>query len=114
AVDVRVIESVRTGRPSFKDGIIDDPADVGGWPEYSGGPAPADSDGDGMPDAWEKSHGLDPNDRADASKDADRDGYTSIEEYLNGTGPTVFVDYAKPENNRNVLHDQRGASGPGR
>ena len=40
AVDVRVIESVRTGRPTFGDGIIDSPADVGGWPEYRVGPGP--------------------------------------------------------------------------
>lgn len=102
-VDARVIESVRTGRPTFQDGIIDSPADVGGWPEYSGS-VPADADADGMPDAWETQHGLDPKDRADAMKDADRDGYPSLEEYLNGTDPAAFVDYSKPENNRSSLH----------
>ena len=71
AVDLRVIESVRTGRPTFKDGIIDSPADVGGWPEYATAPAPADADLDGMPDAWEARHGLDPNDPSDAKKDGD-------------------------------------------
>jgi len=43
--------------------------------------APADADNDGMPDAWEKAHGLDPR-----SADADRkmpSGYTAIEEYVN-------------------------------
>ncbi len=103
AVDVRVIESVRTGRPTFKDGILDSPADVGGWPEYAGAPAPADADSDGLPDAWEQRYGLDPHDRSDSVKDADHDGYTAIEEYLNGTDPTVFVDYTKPANNRNSL-----------
>ncbi len=33
-----------------------------------------------------------------------KDGYTSIEEYLNGTDPTVFIDYTKPENNINTLN----------
>ena len=107
-----MIESVRTGRPTFQDGIIDSPADVGGWPEYTAALAPADADRDGMPDAWETRHGLDPHDRSDAAKDADGDGYTAIEEYLNGTDPAVFVDYTKPENNRDTLHSP--AAGRGR
>ena len=35
--------------------------------------------------------------------DKDGDGYTNIEEYLNGTDPTEFVDYTKRENNVNTL-----------
>jgi hypothetical protein len=42
-----------------------------------------DSDGDGMPDAWEQEHGLNPNDAADGAADRDSDGYTNVEEYLN-------------------------------
>jgi hypothetical protein len=103
AVDLRVLESVRTGKPTFKAGIIDSPADVGGWPEYRGTPD-VDTDGDGMPDWWEKKYGLDPNDPSDAAQDRDGDGYTNLEEYLNGTDPTRFVDYTRPENNRNVFH----------
>jgi hypothetical protein len=103
AVDVRVIESVRTGKPTFKAGIIDTPADVGSWPEYRAGALDADSDGDGMPDWWEKKYGLDPNSPADAGKDLNGDGYTNIEKYLNGLDPTKFVDYTKPENNKNVF-----------
>jgi hypothetical protein len=104
-VDIRVIASVRTGKPTFRNGIIDTPADVGGWPVYKpGAGSDVDSDGDGMPDWWEKKYGLDPNDPSDASKDKDGDGYTNLEEYLNGTDPTKHVDYTRPENNRNVLH----------
>jgi hypothetical protein len=114
AVDVRVIESVRTGHTTLKDGIIDSPADVGGWPEYATAPAPADADLDGMPDAWESSHGLNPNDPSDAKKDGDADGYTSLEEFLNGTDPTAFVDYTKPENNVNTLHRRAGSAESGR
>jgi hypothetical protein len=112
-VDVRVIESVRTGRPTFQNGILDSPADVGGWPEYPAAAAPADADTDGLPDAWESSHGLDPHSRADAASDTDRDGYTAIEEYLNGTDPTAFVDYTRAENNRDPRLESAGAAGAG-
>ena len=113
AVDERVIASVRSGKPAVGDGIVDSPADVGGWPEYRAAGAPDDADRDGMPDAWERSHGLDPSSAADATSDKDRDGYTAIEEYLNGTDPSAFVDYTKPENNRNTLH-RREPQGTGR
>ncbi len=102
-VDKRVTESVRTGKPAFKNGIIDSPADVGGWPDYKSAPADADTDADGMPDWWETKFGLNPRDSSDAGRDSDRDGYTNIEEYLNGTDPTRHVDFRHPENNQNTL-----------
>jgi hypothetical protein len=103
-VDLRIIEHVRTGIVKFgKNGIITTPEDVGGWPEYKSAPAPLDTDHDGMPDEWEKKYGLDPNDPSDAAKDLDGDGYTNLEEYLNGTDPTKSIDYSKPENNLNTL-----------
>jgi hypothetical protein len=43
-----------------------------------------------MPGAWEKTHGLDPEDPADANGDADNDGYTNIEEYMNGLVPDMI------------------------
>jgi hypothetical protein len=87
-VDTRIINMVRTGKPTFGNGIIDTPSDVGGWPEYKSTPAPTDSDHDGMPDAWEKRFGLKWNDPSDGPKDEDNDGYTNVEEWLNGTDPT--------------------------
>lgn len=83
AVDVRVVGAIRAGNGA----IIDSQRDVGGWPVLASGPAPADADGDGMPDAWEREHGFAPNSAADGSQDADNDGYTNVEEYLNGTRP---------------------------
>jgi hypothetical protein len=88
---------------SKKSGIIDSQTEVGGWPELKSLPASLDSDSDGMPDAWEKQYGFDPKDASNTSTDPDGDGYTNIEEYLNGTDPTKFVDYTKPENNVNTL-----------
>lgn len=40
-----------------------------------------------MPDAWEVKHGLNPKDPSDARGDLDGDGYTNLEESLNGTEP---------------------------
>lgn len=80
AVDVRVIADVR----QRKGKLIDSPSEVGGWPKLQGAPAPVDTDHDGMPDAWEKAHGLNPNDPTDGAADPDGDGYTNLEAYLNG------------------------------
>lgn len=46
-----------------------------------------DSDGDGIPDAWEEKHGLNPSDPSDGNKDPDNDGVTNIKEYQKGTDP---------------------------
>ncbi|MFD1770337.1 polysaccharide lyase [Sphingobacterium suaedae] len=105
AVDVRVTEMVRTGKTTTATGIIKDVAEVGGYPELTYDPAqlPKDSDGDGMPDHWEKRYGLDPNNPNDASTDTDGDGYTNIEEYLNGTDPKEKVDYRNLGNNVDTI-----------
>jgi hypothetical protein len=83
AVDRRVIADVRQGRGK----VIDSQKEVGGWPELRSAPAPKDSDGDGIPDAWESAHGLNPNDPADQKKADGGDGYTNLEKYLNSLAP---------------------------
>jgi hypothetical protein len=83
AVDQRVVENVRNRRGK----LIDSQEQVGGWPALRNAPAPADQDRDGMPDAWEKAHGLNPTDPADRNADRDGDGYTNLDEYLNSLCP---------------------------
>jgi len=78
-VDVRVVKDVKNGTGS----LIDHENEVGGWPEYRTFDVKLDSDGDGMPDAWELSGMLDPEDPSDRNEDEDGDGYTNLEEYLN-------------------------------
>ncbi len=76
---------------SYKKGIITDINQVGGYPEYKGVPY-KDTDHDGMPDAYEIKHGLNPNDPNDASKIAKNSGgYTNIEVYLNSLVPVDTV-----------------------
>ena len=84
AVDMRIVEEVRQRKGS----IIDSQNQVGGWPELKSKPAPTDTDDDGMPDSWERTHGLNPNDPADGAFDRDKDGYTNLEEYLNSIRPS--------------------------
>ncbi|SNT36359.1 Pectate lyase [Granulicella rosea] len=45
--------------------------------------APLDSDGDGIPDAWESAHGLDPHNTSDGQKIDRKTGYSNLETYLN-------------------------------
>ncbi len=46
-----------------------------------------DDDNDGMPDAWEILHCLNPFSAADAAQDPDEDGATNLQEFLAGTDP---------------------------
>jgi hypothetical protein len=83
AVDERVISDVRHRRGK----LLNSPSQVGGWPVLRSGPAPVDTDRDGMPDAWETAHGLDPRNPDDRNGDRNADGYTNLEEYLNSLIP---------------------------
>jgi rhamnogalacturonyl hydrolase YesR len=84
-VDQRIVREVRSGTGR----IVDTPGEAGGWPAYTGTLEVRDTDNDGMPDAWETAHGLNPASAADQNGDNDADGYTNVEEFLNATDPNV-------------------------
>lgn len=123
-IDQHIIDEVRTNKPyyvkdakpdtiqfkhrrlpadSWKIGIITDPQQYGGLPKYKKYKPYKDSDNDGMPDDWEKAHGLNPNDPSDANKDCTGDGYTNIEKYINGISTTEKVDWTDLKNNHDTL-----------
>lgn len=112
AVDARYMEEARTGTAEYtgtvskRAGIIDkindpageeNPAQVS-FPELSEVTRPEgyDTDGDGMPDAWEDANGLDKNDAEDRNLfTLDEKGwYTNLEVYLNG----IVEHIAKAQN----------------
>lgn len=123
-VDERIVRTVKTGVPeyakgldkkefyqfehrrlpmdSYKQGIITDISQVGGYPDYKGKPY-VDTDKDGMPDAWEKKYGLNPKDPSDAKGDLNADGYSNIEDYINGVNPAIKVDWKDLANNKETL-----------
>lgn len=105
AVDTRVTAMVRSGKPLTQTGIIKAITEVGGYPSLKYDPAqvPADTDGDGMPDEWEIRFNLNPKNSGDAALDSDGDGYTNIEEYLNGTNPQEKIDYRNLGNNTDTI-----------
>ncbi|MBP6023486.1 pectate lyase family protein [Ferruginibacter sp.] len=115
AVDIRITEQARTGKiivpegvtppatqfkhrrarlDSYKQGVITDISQVGGYPEYKGTPY-KDSDNDGMPDAWEIKNKLNPNNAGDATT-INASGYSNIEVYLNSVVDIKNVKPATP------------------
>lgn len=89
AYDEIVINDVREGTATFgKGGIIDSQEDVvyadgsRGWPKLRSEKPQRDSDGDGIPDSWEKANGLNPRNAADGAA-VTASGYTNLELYMN-------------------------------
>lgn len=95
-IDKRIIKETRSGGYTYNGskggtyGIIDSQNDVNGWPEYKSGNAPKDSDNDGIPDEWEKQHGLDPLDPSDGNMFTLDKNYTNVEVYINSLVENTF------------------------
>jgi pectate lyase len=84
AVDDYVVAELsslgKSGKTISDEASLGLPGVVGDVPN---GPSPEDTDQDGMPDAWEASHGLNASDASDRNGDPNGDGWTNLEEYIN-------------------------------
>lgn len=102
AIDQKLIAAVgdKTSR------IIDSVAEGGGQAKNPLVAAVADTDRDGMVDWFEDLYGFDTK-AADNNGDADGDGYSNVEEYLNGLIDGFDLPTAKT--GARVAHDAQGA-----
>jgi hypothetical protein len=97
AQDLRIINDVdkgiftANGSNGSTNGIIDTQSDAGGWPVLQQTNAPKDTDGDGMPDEWETSKGLDPNKANNNGKNLST-AFENIEVYINGLVSKITQD----------------------
>lgn len=105
AVDQRLVGHVMS--LGSKGAIIDDESLVGGQPVITTTSRPAnfDADRDGIADAWESAHGLNPANASDAAADADGDGYDNLDDYLS------YLARAAPDSCGAAPPDDSGGSG---
>ena len=97
SIDQRAVNDVQhgTGRKDLLDEDV-----VGGYPTYNTGTPYPDTDEDGMSDAWESAHGLNPHDPSDGPRLASN-GYTNLENFLNElAGDTLSGSLPRPTNLR--------------
>jgi pectate lyase len=85
SIDARIVNDVKNGTGH----IIDSPSEVGGWIIINSGIQCSDTDHDGMSDTWEMAQfgSLSQGSTTASTSDFDGDGYTDLEEFLNGTNP---------------------------
>ena len=90
-LDVIILQDVEQGKatytaPGNKPGFINTPSEAGGYREIQIDHTRdlTDSDNDGIPDSWERAHGLNPQEASDAKTvSLSPEGYTNLEVYLN-------------------------------
>lgn len=103
--DKRIVDETLKGTYTYKGsksglgGMIDNEADAGGFPNFANEKRPTDwdTDHDGLPNWWEKAFGLNENSKAgdfsDANSDADKDGFTQLDNYLDWLAqPHFFIN----------------------
>ncbi|MBX4205007.1 MAG: hypothetical protein KW788_02330 [Candidatus Doudnabacteria bacterium] len=102
SVDSRIANAVANGTTLFGSydysSISNSPvsqANLGGWPTLATGTACTDTDHDGMPDSWEAVNSLNSNNAADGPLTA-ANGYTNLENYLNGVSLGSSQDTTPP------------------
>ena len=93
-IDRRLVDDV-LNKTGHSIATVDDQPE-GGWPVLHSEPAPADDDGDGMPNDWEISNGLDKDNPEDRNT-IGADGYTNLEIYLNSL-TQVNANFQAPSN----------------
>jgi len=71
--------------------------------------AAGDADGDGMPNAWEINHNLNPH-KANAKGNPDHDGLRNIAEYRNGVGPHDEDSDNDGSDDGDEVHDGYGST----
>lgn len=111
AVEKRVVEEATTGVNLYggatygaKKGIIDTETDCEGFIQYATDyTVPTDTDGDGIPDDWERQHGLNP-EVADQNM-VNAQGYTALEVYLN----SLMGEQQSSEFHVNAIHSLQAA-----
>lgn len=98
-IDIRITDEAWNGSYTYEgsngstNGIIDSQSDVEGYIDYETAPRLRDSDGDGIPDAWETANGLDPYDIGDAAEPfPGANGYTALEVYINSLVEDIMRD----------------------
>lgn len=135
--DELIVSDTRNGAASFtgkgvSKGLINSQDDLkpsdaadgwSAWPTLNSTDTPADTDRDGIPDAWELANGLDPNDASDGNLLTD-EGYTMLEVYLaslvediteaqNAGGRQLgdIVEYDPAEDSYEISNNTRQATG---
>jgi len=88
-VDRNISSDVTRSTGPAQDSDIDHQDDFGGYPAIDPGIPYSDTDHDGIADEWERLYCFDPHDASDSPEDADEDGYSNVEEFLNGTVPSA-------------------------